>query len=93
MNRIKTVDDLIKAKNLTPEEEEQLRDIIDECRKREAQILEASETARQNIEGLTKSFCVIVDTISHVGRAVDELHEEVEKLQLKMMPETQFYHE
>ena len=33
MNGIKTVDDLIRAKNLTPEEEEQLRDIIEECRK------------------------------------------------------------
>ena len=60
---------------------------------RETQIREASDAARQNIEGLTKSFGAIVDTISSVGRAVDELHEEVERLQLRMMPETQFYRE
>ncbi len=93
MNAIKTVDDLIRAKNLTPEEEEQLRDIIEECRKREVQIQEASDTAKRNIEGLTKSFGMIVDTISNVGKAVDELHDEVERLQLRMMPEAQFFHE
>jgi polyhydroxyalkanoate synthesis regulator phasin len=93
MNRIRTVDDLIKAKNLTPEEEEKLRDIIEECRMREVQIQEASDAARQNIEGLTRTFGTIVDTIAHVGRAVDELHEEVGKLQLKLMPDTQFYHD
>jgi hypothetical protein len=93
MNRIKTVDDLIKAKNLTPEEEEKLRDIIEECRMRELQIREASEVARQNMEGLTRSFGAIVETISSVGKAVDELHEEVGKLQLKMMPEAQFFHD
>jgi septal ring factor EnvC (AmiA/AmiB activator) len=93
MNGIKTVDDLIRAKELTPEEEEQLRDIIEECRKREAQLQDASDTAKRNIEALTKSFGMIVDTIYRVGRAVDELHEEVERLQLRMMPEEQFYRE
>jgi polyhydroxyalkanoate synthesis regulator phasin len=93
MNGIKTVDDLIRAKKLTPEEEEQLRDIIEECRNRETQIQVASDTAKRNIEGLARSFGTIVDTISTVGKAVDELHEEVEKLQLRMMPEAQFYHE
>ena len=93
MNEIKTVDDLIRAKNLTPEEEEELRNIIEECRKREVQIQEASDTAKRNIESLTKSFGMIVDTISNVGKAVDELHDEVERLQLRMMPEAQFFHE
>ena len=93
VNGIKTVDDLIKAKKLTPEEEEQLQDIIEECRKREANIREASDAVRLNMEGLTRSFGAIVDTISFVGKAVDELHEEVERLQLRMMPEAQFYRE
>jgi hypothetical protein len=93
MNGIKTVDDLIRAKKLTPEEEEQLREIIEECRNRETQIQEASDTAKRNIEGLSRSFGVIVDTISSVGKAVDELYGEVERLQLRMMPEAQFYRE
>lgn len=91
MKDIKTVDDLIRAKGLSAEEQEKLRDIIEECRTRELQIREASETARQNLEGLTKTFGMVIDTISNIGKAVDDLHNEVEKLQLKMMPEEQFF--
>jgi len=91
MDGIKTIDDLIQAKKLTPEEQEELREIIEECRIRETQIEEASRMTRQNLEGLSRSFGLIVSTISDVGKAVDELHEEVGRLQLKMMPETQFY--
>jgi hypothetical protein len=32
-----------------------------------------------------------MDTISSVGKAVEDLHEEVEKLQLRMMPAEQFF--
>ena len=93
MDGIKTIDDLIKAKKLTPEEREELREIIEECRIRETQIEEASRVTRQNLEGLSRSFGLIVSTISDVGKAVDELYEEVGRLQLKMMPETHFFRE
>jgi hypothetical protein len=93
MDGIKTIDDLIKAKKLTPAEQEELREIIEECRIRETQIEEASRVTKQNLEGLSRSFGLIVSTISDVGKAVDELYEEVGKLQLKMMPETQFFRE
>ena len=93
MDEIKTVEDLIKAKNLTAEEEEKLRDVIEECRIREIQIREASEAARHNLEGLSRSFALIVDTIAAVGKGVSELQAEVERLQLKMMPEEAFYRE
>jgi DNA replication initiation complex subunit (GINS family) len=91
MDGIKNVDDLLKAKNLTPEEEHLLRDIIAECREREVQIKEVCTEARQNLENLSQNFGTIVQTIATVNRAVDQLHEEVERLQLKMMPEEQFY--
>jgi hypothetical protein len=91
MDGIKTVDDLIKAKGLTAKEEENLRDIIEECRLREAQIKVASEQAKRNLEGLTKTFSHLVDGIYNVGQAVSELHTEVEKMQLRMMPEEQFF--
>lgn len=93
MDGIKTVDDLIRAKGLTTEEQEQLRDIIGECRLREVQISAASETARRNLEGLSRSLGMIIDTISSVGKAVDHLHEDVERLQLRMMPADQFFRE
>lgn len=93
MDEIKTVEDLIRAKKLTAEEEEQLRDIIEECRVREIQIRETSAAARRNLEGLSRSFGLIVDTIAAVGICVTELQAEVERLQLKMMPEEVFYRE
>jgi hypothetical protein len=91
MDEIRTVDDLIKAKGLTAEEQEKLREIIAECKEREVQIQTASDQARRSLEGLTKTFSYIVDTISTVGRAVDELHDEVGRLQLRMMPAEQFF--
>ena len=91
MNRVKTVDELIRAKGLSAEEQHKLRDIIEECRVREVRIKEASESARRNLEGLTRTFGMVIQTISNVGKAVDELHEEVERLQLRMMPEEQFF--
>ena len=93
MNGITTVDELIRSKNLSPEEEEQLREIIEECRRREILIKEASDNARQNIESLARSFGAIVETISDVGKAVEDLHEEVGRLQLRMMPEANFFHD
>ncbi|OPY61325.1 MAG: hypothetical protein A4E57_04216 [Syntrophorhabdaceae bacterium PtaU1.Bin034] len=93
MDGIKTVDGLLKAKALTPEEEDQLHDIIEECRTRERQIREASRVARQNLESLSRSFGMVMETIATVSKSIDDLHEEVEKLQLRMMPEDQFYRE
>ena len=91
MKEIKTVDDLIRAKVLTEEEQEQLREIIAECRLREVKIKEASDAARLNLESLSRSFGTVIDTISMVNRAVDDLHDEVGKLQLRMMPEEHFF--
>ncbi len=93
MDGIKSVDDLLRAKQLTPEEEELLGDIINECRVREVQIKEVCSEARQNLESLSENFGLIVRTIATVNRAVDHLHEEVERLQLRMMPEEHFYRE
>jgi hypothetical protein len=93
MEGIKTVDELIRAKDLTAEEEENLKDIIEECRLRESQIKMASEEARRNLEGLSQTFSSLMNGIFNVGRAVDELQIEVEKMQLRMMPEEQFFRE
>jgi len=93
MEEIKTVNDLIRAKNLSIDEEKQLRDIIDECRMRELKIKESTEAAKQNLESLGRTFGMIVDAIGAVGHSVDELHREVEQLQLRLMPEDQFFRE
>ena len=93
MNGVKTVDDLLREKGVTAEEQEQLRDIIEECRLREVQIKEASDAARQNIQALSDALTMIIGTFAIVGKSVDALHDEVTQLQLRMMPEEQFYRE
>ncbi len=93
MDGVKTVDDLLREKGVTTDEEEQLRDIIEECRLREAQIKEASDAARQNIQALSDTLTMIIDTFAIVGKSVDVLHDEFARLQLRMMPEEQFYRE
>jgi hypothetical protein len=93
MKGIRTIDDLIKAKRLTPEEEEQLRDIIEECKLREQQIKEASDSARRNLEALTMAFGTIIGAIATVNQGIGDLHDEVERLQLKLMPEEHFFRE
>ena len=93
MDGVKTVDDLLREKGVTAEEEEQLREIIEECRLREGQIRKASDAARQNIQELWDALTMIIDTFAVVGKSVDALHDEVARLQLRMMPEEQFYRE
>lgn len=93
MDGVKTVDDLLREKGVTADEEEKLRDIIEECRLREARIKEASDAARQNIQALSDTFTTIIDTFAVVSKSVDALHEEFARLQLRMMPEEQFFRE
>lgn len=47
--------------------------------------------ARRDLERLSRTFGTIIDALSTVGKAVEELHGELGKLQLKMMPADQFY--
>jgi archaellum component FlaC len=93
MERAKTVDDLLGEKGVTPEEEKQLREVIEECRMREADIKRASASARENMEKLADTLKMIVDTFAVVSNSVDELHDEVQRLQLRMIPEEHFYRE
>ncbi len=93
MDGVKTVDDLLREKGVTADEAEKLRDIIEECRLREVQIKEASDAARQNIQALSDALGTMIDAFALVGRNVDALHDEVAQLQLRMMPEEQFYRE
>jgi hypothetical protein len=93
MEGTKTVDDLLKAKKLTPDEQRQLREIIEECRAREAQIKEVSDATKRNLENLERTFGAIIETIGAVGASMDALYQEVERLQLKLMPEENFFHE
>ncbi len=93
MDGIKTVDDLIRAKNLTPEEMEQFKDLIEEFKERERKIEENISTAKANLNQLFDTLRVIGERTVVLGKALEELLDDVGTRQLKMMPSEKFYRE
>jgi wyosine [tRNA(Phe)-imidazoG37] synthetase (radical SAM superfamily) len=70
---VKTIEDLLREKNLTPEEMERHRELIEECRVREAQI---NEYTRASQEGMKK----MTDELIKLARTAEELWQEAQKL-------------
>jgi len=70
---VKTIDDLLREKNLTPEEMEKHRELIAECRVREAQVREYSRASQENMKRMT-------DELSKLARTAEELWQEAQKL-------------
>lgn len=90
---MKTIDELIREKGLTPEELESHRQLIDECRAREKKIREYSEDARNNLQKLADSLTTIAQKTQLLSQAVKELIDERDNLYLRLLPEDQFYRE
>jgi hypothetical protein len=70
---VKTIDDLLREKNLTPEEMERHRELIAECRVREAQINEYSRASQESMKKMT-------DELIKLARTAEELWQEAQKL-------------
>jgi predicted nucleic acid-binding Zn-ribbon protein len=90
---IKTVDDLIKAKNLTPEELIQFKDMIDEFKERERKIEEHVTAAKSNLNQLSNTMRILGERASVIGKELRESLDEMERIQLQMMPNDKFYRE
>ncbi len=73
MKPVKTIDDLLREKNLTPEEMERHRELIAECRTREAQINEYSRASQENVRKMTAE-------LDKLARTAEELWQEAQKL-------------
>jgi hypothetical protein len=58
----KTVDELLESLNLSDEEREQHRALIEESRMRETQIAETTATAKENIEKLGEGICQVASS-------------------------------
>ena len=93
MDNIKTIDDLIKAKNLTPEELMQFKDMIEEFKERERKIEEYTHTAKSNLNELSNSLQRLGERASILGTALRESLDKLERVQLQMMPNDKFYRE
>ncbi len=73
MKPVKTIDDLLREKNLTPEEMERHRELIEECRARESQINEYSRASQESMRKMT-------DELDKLARTAEELWQEAQKL-------------
>jgi hypothetical protein len=93
MDGIRTVDDLIKAKNLTEKELEMFDDLIREARERERKSNELSKQTRANLEKLSGDLTTIVEKTSQLGQSIKQLLDQMEALHLRSMPEGKFYRE
>jgi hypothetical protein len=93
MDEIKTVDDLLKAKKVTPEERELLRDIIETARTNERKIREYAEQMRSNFNRLSKALQTMEERTFILNKALQGLLDATDTLHLKLMPSEKFYRE
>jgi chromosome segregation ATPase len=70
---VKTIDDLLREKNLTPEETEKHRELIEECRMREAQIREYTRSSQESMKRMN-------DELGRLARTAEELWQEAQRL-------------
>ena len=78
------IDDLLREKNLTPEELELHKDLIAECRERERIIGENSKTTQENLGKLSTSLVAIANSLTEIVNVSDGIT-------LAMMPEEAFH--
>ncbi|MCX5812915.1 MAG: hypothetical protein NT178_10285 [Proteobacteria bacterium] len=93
MEGIKTIDDLIRAKNLTPDEMTQFKDLIEEFKDREKRIAENISTAKANLNQLMCSIGMLGEKTSVLGKVLQSLLNEMDTARLKLMPDENFYRE
>ena len=77
MKPVKTIDDLIREKELTAEELERHRELIEECRARESQLKEYSRATRESMARMTEE-------LDQLSRTAQELWREAQRLSLRV---------
>jgi len=93
MENIRNIDDLIRAKNLTAEEMEMFKGMIDESREREKMVREYSQSTQENLKKLSTGLQTISDKVMVLGKALRNMTDEMDKLYLKLLPAEKFYRE
>ena len=94
MKPVKTIDDLIREKNLSPEEIERHRMLIEECRQREAQIREYSRATRESVNRMTEELDKLSRTAGELWQEAQQLASRIHGIQLRLTPapERKVYH-
>lgn len=88
-----TVDELLASKDLTPEEWEMHKDLIEDCRRNEALIARNQSVTKENIEKMTAVLDMISAKMVELSAALERIIGEAEIISLKMLPDDKFYRE
>jgi hypothetical protein len=93
MGTIKNVDDLLKAKNLTREEWELFRELIEETRDREKKIALCSAQTKENLKRLSEEINRTLEQTVILSKSLERTLDEMETNYLRTMPADKFYRE
>lgn len=88
-----TVDELLASKELTPEEWELHKDLIEDCRRNEALIAQNQAVTKQNMERMTAVLDMISTKMVELSITLERIVGEAEDISLRMLPEDKFYRE
>ncbi len=89
----KRVDELISMKNLSAQEFELHKELIDECREREAMIENFSARTQGSLQQLAHACENATERAKVLAASIEKVLDEMESLCLKLLPEDQFYRE
>lgn len=93
MSNFMTVDELLASKNLTREEWELHKDLIEDCRKNEVRITECCATTRENIDKVAHILDDISTKMVALSVALETVIGEAEDISLRMLPDHKFFRE
>jgi chromosome segregation ATPase len=83
---VKTIGDLLREKNLTPEELERHRELIEECKAREAQINEYSRASQDSMKRMNDELDKLARTAEELWQEAQKLTNRVNGIYLRVMP-------
>lgn len=93
MSDYKTVDELLAFKNLTQEELELHRDLIEECRHNEIKITEHCACTKENIERMAEILDDVSGKMVALSLALQDIIGAAEDTSLRMLSEDKFFRE
>ena len=93
MDDVKTVDELLEDKKVTAEERELLKEVIEAARINEKKIREYADQMRANFGRLSQALQAMEERTFILNKALHDLLDATDTLQLRMMPREKFYRE
>lgn len=93
MKDYRTVETLLNSLNLTTEEFEFHKELIEECMENERKIIEYSTATKRNMEKIATVLTGMYDNMVTMENSLKNLAKDAEELYLRMVPSDEFYHE